>query len=94
VIVGVGLHASLEDLLDRRRPGLGSTYLTRLTVGHRLVDATAVPTLYSGRVRPRHVLLVLVLGLLALAVAVGITPVGQDWIDQLSGWLSAQGWLG
>ncbi|HET7430014.1 MAG TPA: putative cytokinetic ring protein SteA [Nocardioides sp.] len=94
VIVGVGLHSSLDEFLDRRRPGLASTYLTRLTVGHRLVDSTAIPTLYSGRVRPRHVFLVLVLGLLALAVAVGITPVGQEWAQQLTDWVQAQGWWG
>jgi uncharacterized membrane-anchored protein len=92
VIVGVGLHSSLDEFLDRRRPGLASTYLTRLTVGHRLVDASAVPTLYSGRVRPRHVFLVLLVGLLALALAVGITPVGQEWYSQLSDWAQAQGW--
>lgn len=92
VIVGVGLHSSLDEFLDRRRPGLASTYLTRLTVGHRLVDATAVPTLYSGRVRPRHVFLVLLVGLLALALAVGITPLGQEWSAQLGDWVQAQGW--
>lgn len=94
VIVGVGLHSSLDEFLDRRRPGLASTYLTRLTVGHRLVDASAVPTLYSGRVRPRHVFLVLLVGLLALALAVGITPLGQEWYAQLTDWVQAQGWWG
>ena len=81
VIVGVGMHATLDEFLDRQRTGLASTYLTRLKVGPRLVDATAVPTLYSGRVRPVHVLWVLLAGLLALAVAVGTTPVGQEWAD-------------
>ena len=93
VIVGVGLHATLTDFLDRQRTGLASTYLTRLTVGDVLVDASAVPTLYSGRVRPRHVLLVLLLGLLALAVAVAVTPVGQDWVDAVVAWVRDQ-WQG
>ena len=55
------MHATLDEFLDRQRSGLASTYLTRLKVGQRLVDATAVPVLYSGRVRPRHVFLVLLL---------------------------------
>lgn len=84
VIVGVGMHATLEDFLDRQRVGLASTYLTRLKVGHRLVDASAVPYLYSGRVRPWHLLLVMLAGLLALAAAVAVTPVGQEWADQLT----------
>jgi uncharacterized membrane-anchored protein len=83
VIVGVGMHASLEDFLDRQRPGLASTYLTRLKVGERLVDATAVPRLYSGRVRPRHLYLVMLAGLLALAAAIAVTPVGGEWVDSL-----------
>lgn len=81
LIVGVGLHASLEDFLDRQRPGLASTYLTRLTVGERLVDARSLPSLYSGRVRPWHLFAVLLVGLLALAAAIAVTPVGQEWVD-------------
>ena len=84
VIVGVGMHATLTDLLDRQRTGLASTYLTRLKVGPRLVDADAVPHLYSGRVRPWHLLLVLLAGLVALAAALSVTPVGHDWLADLS----------
>ncbi|WP_248581527.1 putative cytokinetic ring protein SteA [Nocardioides sp. InS609-2] len=83
VIIGVGMHATLDEFLDRQRTGLASTYLTRLKVGPRLVDATAVPTLYSGRVRPRHVFWVLFAGLVAVAAAIGTTPVGQEWADVL-----------
>ncbi|MDI6912424.1 putative cytokinetic ring protein SteA [Nocardioides sp.] len=84
LIVGVGLRATLEELLDSQRAGLASTYLTRLKVGQRLVDAAAVPHLYAGRVRPRHLLLVMLSGLIALGAAVGVTPVGQEWADALA----------
>lgn len=84
LVIGVGLHATLEDFLDRQRGGLASTYLTRLRLGPRLVDAAAVPRLYSGRVRPHHLLLVMLAGLVALAASVSVTPVGQDWLDQLA----------
>ena len=83
LIVGVGMHATLDEFLDRQRPGLASTYLTRLVVGPRLVDATAVPQLYSGRVRPRHLYLVMLAGLVALAAAISVTPVGGEWTDSL-----------
>ena len=56
LIVGVGMHATLDEFLDRRRTGLASTFLTRLKVGPELVDAAAVPQLYDGAVRPRHLL--------------------------------------
>jgi uncharacterized membrane-anchored protein len=97
VIVGVGTHATLDDLLDRQRSGLASTYLTRLRSGQRLVDAGAVPILYSGRLRPRHVLLTLLVCVVALAAAIATTPVGQEWASDLveaaRGLLAQQGWL-
>lgn len=79
VIIGVGMHATLDEFLDRQRSGLASTFLTRLKVGPRLVDAAAVPYLYAGRVRPRHLFLVMLAGLAALASAIGVTPVGHEW---------------
>lgn len=88
VIVGVGMHATLDDFLDRQRAGLASTFLTRLKVGPRLVDATAVPSLYSGRVRPWHLLVVMLAGLVAVAAAIAVTPVGQEWAHQLTAWLT------
>lgn len=83
VIVGVGTHATLDDFLDRQRSGLASTYLTRLRVGQRLVDAAAVPTLYSGRLHPRHLFWALLIGLVAVAAAIATTPVGQEWMQDL-----------
>ena len=84
VIVGVGMHATLDEFLDRQRSGLASTYLTRLKVGQLLVDARALPTVYAGRVRPRHLLLVLLAGLIALGAAIATTPVGQEWAEPLT----------
>ena len=79
-IVGVGLRGTVEEFLDSSRDGLGSGYVTRLKVGPRLVDATAVPMLYSGQLRARHAYLVLLIGLIAVAAAIATTarrpPVG------------------
>jgi uncharacterized membrane-anchored protein len=84
LIVGVGMHATLAEFLDRRRVGLASTFLTRLKVGPDLVDATALPRLYDGAVRPRHLLGALVAGALAVGAAISVTPVGQQWVDDVS----------
>jgi len=91
-IVGVGLRATLAEFLDGSREGLGSGYVTRLKVGPRLVDATAVPMLYSGQLRARHAYLVLLIGLIAVAAAIATTDVGHQWaldlrdhLDQLLG---------
>ncbi|WP_156390997.1 MULTISPECIES: putative cytokinetic ring protein SteA [unclassified Nocardioides] len=84
VIVAVGLRGTLAELLDSQRPGVASAFLTRLKVGPRLVDGAAVPLLYSGRVRPWHLLVVMLAGLVALAAAISVTPVGHEWAQQWS----------
>ena len=95
-IVGVGLRGTVEEFLDGSRDGLGSGYVTRLKVGPRLVDANAVPMLYSGQLRARHAYLILLIGLIVVAAAIATTDVGHQWaldlgdhIDDLwSGWFS------
>jgi uncharacterized membrane-anchored protein len=88
LIIAVGTHATLDEFLDRQRSGLASTFLTRLRVGPRLVDAKGVHQLYSGRVRLWHLFAVLLAGLVALGVAMSATPVGAEWWDDLGGALS------
>ena len=88
LIVSVGTHATLNEFLDRHRSGLASTFLTRLRVGPKLVDAKGVPHLYSGRVRIWHLVVVLLAGIAALLVAIAGTPVGQEWWDAVQAWLS------
>jgi uncharacterized membrane-anchored protein len=78
----------LDEFLDRQRSGLASTFLTRLRVGPKLVDAKGVPQLYSGRVRLWHLALVVLAGLVALGVAVAATPMGEEWWSAIGGALS------
>jgi len=47
LIVAVGTHSNLEDFLDKGRAGMASTFLVRLKVGPRLVDARGVFKLYQ-----------------------------------------------
>ncbi|WP_017936227.1 putative cytokinetic ring protein SteA [Nocardioides sp. Iso805N] len=83
VLVAAGLGASLTDVLDRDRDGAAGSYLARLSAGPKVVDASAVPTLYSGRVRVRHVLLALLICVLVVAAAIATTDVGHDWLHDL-----------
>lgn len=84
VVVAVGVPAVLEDFLDAGRRGLASSFVTRLKVGSTLVNAASLPALYDGAVRPRHLLGVTLAGLVAVAAAVGVTPVGQEWLSDLT----------
>ncbi|HKE69489.1 MAG TPA: putative cytokinetic ring protein SteA [Nocardioidaceae bacterium] len=94
LIVAVGTHATLVEFLDKGRSGMASTFLTRLRVGPKLVDAKGVGRLYHHRVRTWHLLLFLVSGLLALMVAIGASPTGREWLDVLDArWDDLTYWL-
>ncbi len=81
LIVAVGTHATLVEFLDKGRSGMASTFLTRLRIGPKLVDAKGVSRLYSSSIRAWQMMLLLVAGLLALAVAIAATPTGQGWLS-------------
>ena len=53
LIVAVGTHSHLEDFLDKGRGGMASTFLVRLKVGSRLVDARGVSASVCTAATPR-----------------------------------------
>lgn len=81
LIVAVGAHRSLVEFLDKGRAGMASTFLTRLRVGGKLIDAKGVSRLYRARIRNWQIALLLLCGVLALVVALASTPAGQAWLD-------------
>lgn len=83
VIVAVGTHATLEEFLDKGRAGMSSTFLTRLRVGSKLVDAKGVSRLYRQRISSVQLGVLLVAGLAALGVALAMTAGGQTFIQLL-----------
>jgi uncharacterized membrane-anchored protein len=87
LVVAVGSHATLAEFLDKGRSTMASTYITRLRLGPALVDAKSVQHLYHSRVHTWQVLLLALAGLLAVALAVAATPVGQAWWQDLQAWL-------
>ena len=89
LIVGVGLHARLDQFLDAQQVGRASSFATRIKLGDRLVDAEAVRVLYTGRPGMSQVLPVLLAGLVALLAAIAVTPVGQDWAHDVVDYLQS-----
>lgn len=83
VIVHVGGPATLTDFLERAPSEAARMFVARLRAGSRIVDAKAVHHFTSQRIALWPVLLLLVAGIAAVAVAVAVTPVGQDWFDSL-----------
>ncbi len=77
LLVAVGTHASLVEFLDKGRAGMASTFLTRLRVGRKLVDAYGVSRIYRSQIRTWHLLLLVLSGLIALVTALLFTEVGS-----------------
>lgn len=77
LIVALGTHATLVEFLDKGRAGMASTFLTRLRVGSRLVDAKGVSQLYRPRVTTWQAIFFILTGVIAVLVALSVTPVGQ-----------------
>ncbi len=86
LIVAVGTHATLVEFMDKGRSGMASTFLTRLRVGSKLVDAKGVSRLYRSRIPAWTLVLLLVGCVLAVIVALAATPTGQAYLDVVGSW--------
>ncbi|MDO5034387.1 MAG: putative cytokinetic ring protein SteA [Actinomycetaceae bacterium] len=98
LIVTLGTHTTLVEFLDKGRSGMASTFFTRLVVGPKLVDAKGVSRIYRTRISSFQLFMLSAAGLLALFVALAMTPAGYaflqilavyftDFIDLIRSWV-------
>jgi uncharacterized membrane-anchored protein len=85
LIVAVGTHFTLTEFLERGRAGMSSTFLTRLKVGDKLVDARGVSRLFHGRAGVGPMLAFAVAGLGAIVAVVASSSDLQRFISLLVG---------
>ena len=94
LIVAVGTHATLVEFLDKGRQGMASTFLTRLRVGGKLVDAKGVSRLYRQRISAWSLVLLVLATLIAMAAAVFVSSAGQAYGDlAIDAWDSFFFWM-
>ena len=86
LIVAVGTHANLVEFLDKGRGGMASTFLTRLKVGGKLVDAKGVSRLYKQNISGSALLLLVLSAIAAMASAVAVSTVGKAYLSVVSEW--------
>ena len=92
LIVTVGAHFNLIEFLDRDRGGMSSTFLTRLRIGEKLVDAKGVSRLYTPSSPFGPVALFLVVFAVLLTILVITSPALNDLFQLV--WLKIKIWLG
>lgn len=83
LIVAVGTHATLVEFLDKGRGGMASTFLTRLRLGGKLIDAKGVSRLYQSRISSGTVLLLVLAAVIAVAAVLVVSTAGQTYLDVL-----------
>jgi uncharacterized membrane-anchored protein len=92
LIVSVGAHFNLIEFLDRKRGGMSSTFLTRLRIGEKLVDAKGVSRLYNPSSPFGPMALFLAAFMVLLAIVVITSPALNDLVQLV--WLKVKIWLG
>ena len=94
LIVAVGTHATLTEFLDKGRTGMASTFLTRLRVGGKLVDAKGVTRLYRNRISAAALLLLVLATLLAIVAALSVSEAGRSYLHHIDhSWNHVLGWV-
>jgi uncharacterized membrane-anchored protein len=86
LLVTAGHHANIETFFDRTRQDSNpSTFLTRLRVGEKVVDAKAVATLYHNRISGGAIALLILTMLISVIAALWVSrtdTVVLHWIVQ------------
>jgi uncharacterized membrane-anchored protein len=81
LLVAVGTHATLVEFLDKGRGGMASTFLTRLRLGGKLVDAKGVSRLYRSRISSAALLLLVLAAFIAIGAALAVSEAGRTYLD-------------
>lgn len=86
LIVTVGMHTTLTELLDRSRGSAASTFLIRMRVANKIVEAAAVARLYKARISWWVVMLLVIAAVAAIVAALLVSDVSGTYADLIAGW--------
>lgn len=92
LIVALGTHSNLVEYLDKGRQGMASSFLVRLKVGPKLVDAKGVSKLYRATPPARQIIVIFLAALLVVAAVFVVSPLPRQALILF--WLSIRAQLG
>jgi uncharacterized membrane-anchored protein len=84
LIVAVGTHYTMDEFLEKGRAGYSSTFLTRLRVGGKLVDAKGVSRLYRPRVSGWALMALVLAASATVLIVLAYSRTGQIFLRYLS----------
>jgi uncharacterized membrane-anchored protein len=88
LIVAVGARVSMVEFMDKGRKGMASTFLVRLRVGPKLVDAKGVSELHRSAPRRWELFGLVAAALLTMLVVIGISQPMQLVLQAVGDWMS------
>ena len=80
LIVAVGTHSNMIDFLEKGRKGMASTFLVRLKIGSKLIDAKGVNLLYKSKLKIKYVWALIIAALFPVLVLASFSPTTQQFI--------------
>jgi uncharacterized membrane-anchored protein len=86
MLVAVGTHTTLVEFMDKGRGGAASTYITRLKVGGKLVDAKGVSRLYRQNLSTSSLVLLVLSAIVAMAAAMAMSTMSKAYLGVLAEW--------
>jgi len=81
IIVLVGSHANLIEFLDKGRKGMASTFLARLKVGDRLVDAKGVSKLYRSKPKVGYLITIILAAFITTIIIIMSSPQVRNFVS-------------
>ena len=86
LIVTVGMHTTLTELLDRSHGSAASTFLIRMRVANKIVEAPAVSKLYKARISWWSVAFLAIAAIAANVAALLVSDVSGTYGDLIRQW--------
>jgi uncharacterized membrane-anchored protein len=86
LIVTVGMHTTLTELLDRSHGSGASTFLIRMRVANKIVEAPAVSKLYKARISWWSVAFLVLAAAAAIVAALLISDVSGTYAELIRQW--------
>jgi uncharacterized membrane-anchored protein len=83
LIVAVGSHSNMIDFLEKGRKGMASTFLVRLKIGTKLVDAKGVSKLYNEKLKMGYIFVMILAALVPIIVLITMSKPMRILLDFL-----------
>ena len=80
LIVAVGTHSNMIDFLEKGRKGMASTFLVRLKIGSKLIDAKGVNLLYKSKLKIKYIWAMIIAALFPVLILAYLSPTTQQFI--------------